>query len=60
MATQCLRSGTSSRTLITSIETDMTMNQLARIISALMRQGMTRDEAIAHMNGRYVLEKEDK
>ena len=37
----------------------MTMNQLARIISALMRQGMTRDEAIAHMNGRYVLDKEE-
>ena len=38
----------------------MTMNQLARIISALMRQGMTRDEAIAYMNGRYVVEKEEK
>lgn len=33
----------------------MTVNQLARIISALMAQGMTRDEAIAHMNGRYVI-----
>ena len=38
----------------------MTMNQLARIISALMRQGMTRDEAIAHMDGRYFLEKDEK
>ena len=37
----------------------MTMNQLARIISALMRQGMTRDEAIAHMDGRYFLEKDE-
>ena len=37
----------------------MTMNQLARIISGLMRQGMTRDEAIAHMNGRYVVEKDE-
>jgi len=60
MATQYLRSGTSSRTPITNIRTNMTRNQLARIISALMRQGMTRDEAIAHMNGRYVVEKEDK
>jgi uncharacterized protein YoaH (UPF0181 family) len=31
------------------------MNQLARIISALMAQGMTRDEAIAHMSGRYFI-----
>jgi hypothetical protein len=33
----------------------MTMNQLARIISALISQGMTRDEAIVHMDGRYFI-----
>lgn len=38
----------------------MTMNQLARIISALMAQGMSRDEAIFHMNGRFVIKDKDE
>jgi len=37
----------------------MTRNQLARIIKSLMAQGMTRDEALAHMSGRYVVKGKD-
>ena len=38
----------------------MTMNQLARIISALMAQGMSRDDAIFHMDGRFVIGNKDE
>ena len=38
----------------------MTMNQLARIISALIAQGMTREEAIAHMSGRYFIKEKEE
>lgn len=37
----------------------MTMNQLARIIKSLIAQGMTREEAIAHMSGRYEVKDKD-
>lgn len=38
----------------------MTRNQLARIIAALIAQGMTREEAIAHMDGRYFVKEKDE
>jgi len=38
----------------------MTRNQLARIIKSLIAQGMTREEAIAHMDGRYFVKGKDE